>query len=63
MRAIRCSFCEKEGSAGRALISGLLTTSTAFICEECVRICVEVLDLRPLYRATFAGIAPVDYGL
>ncbi|TXH14349.1 MAG: hypothetical protein E6R03_09455 [Hyphomicrobiaceae bacterium] len=56
MRAIRCSFCAEKAADDRRLISGLLTTSTAFICEECVRICVEVLDLRPSRRATFAGV-------
>ena len=38
---IRCSFCRKSQSEVRKLISG---PGGAFICDECVSICQEIID-------------------
>ncbi|MCR5452996.1 MAG: ATP-dependent Clp protease ATP-binding subunit ClpX [Lachnospiraceae bacterium] len=38
---IRCSFCGKTQSAVRKLIAG---PNGAFICDECVDICSEIID-------------------
>jgi ATP-dependent protease Clp ATPase subunit len=35
----RCSFCGKNQSDVRSLIAGAM----AFICDECVRVAVEVI--------------------
>ena len=38
---IRCSFCGKTQSQVRKLIAG---PNGAFICDECVEICAEIID-------------------
>ena len=35
-----CSFCGKEKKDSRKLIAG----NDAFICDDCVRICSDMLD-------------------
>src|SRR5262245_12193517 len=37
---LRCSFCNKSQAQIRSLIAG----PTAFICDECVDICVDILN-------------------
>ena len=37
--ALHCSFCGKSHFEVRKLISG----PTVFICDECVRLCVDIL--------------------
>lgn len=39
--AIRCSFCGKEQEQVRKLISG---PRGAYICDECIEVCMEILD-------------------
>ena len=38
---IRCSFCGKAQSQARKLIAG---PGGAYICDECVDICAEIID-------------------
>jgi hypothetical protein len=38
----RCSFCGKRNSAGRSVIAG----SAAKVCDECLRVCRQILDDR-----------------
>jgi hypothetical protein len=38
----RCAFCRKRGSRKRWVVSG----AAAAVCEECVRVCREILDGR-----------------
>lgn len=38
---IRCSFCGKEQDQVRKLISG---PRGAYICDECIEVCMEILD-------------------
>ncbi|TWP33211.1 hypothetical protein FGL98_22035 [Leekyejoonella antrihumi] len=44
--SLRCSFCGKDKSAVDKLIAG---SNGVFICNECVRLCDEILEeeLRP----------------
>ena len=37
---VRCSFCGKSGKEVKRLIAG----RNAFICNECIRLCLDVLD-------------------
>ena len=37
---LRCSFCNKSQAQVRTLIAG----PSVFICDECVDICVDILD-------------------
>ncbi|HET6209724.1 MAG TPA: ClpX C4-type zinc finger protein [Jatrophihabitans sp.] len=37
---VRCSFCAKEEAAVRKIIAG----PGIYICDECVRLCNEILD-------------------
>ena len=39
-RVYRCSFCGKEQTEVRTLISG----PGVFICDECVQLCQEIID-------------------
>jgi len=36
---LRCSFCDKRQDAVRKLIAG----PTAYICDECVSVCVDII--------------------
>jgi len=38
-RDLRCSFCNQQASDTRKLIAG----PTAFICSECVDVCVQII--------------------
>ena len=38
--ALRCSFCNKSQNDVRKLIAG----PTVFICDECVRVCNDIID-------------------
>lgn len=40
MDQLRCSFCSKSKDDVRKLIAGPL----AFICDECVQVCVDIMD-------------------
>lgn len=40
---LRCSFCRKDESDGRRLISNPGDYPRAYICDECIAICVRVL--------------------
>ena len=37
---LRCSFCNKSQTEVRKLIAG----PTVFICDECVRVCNDIID-------------------
>ncbi|TWP32853.1 hypothetical protein FGL98_23085 [Leekyejoonella antrihumi] len=39
--SLRCSFCGKDKSTVDKLIAG---PNGVFICDECVRLCDEILD-------------------
>lgn len=39
-RSIRCSFCGKPQSLVNRLIAG----NGAYICDECVRLCMSIID-------------------
>lgn len=39
--AVRCSFCGKPQGQVRKLIAG---PGNTFICDECVEICMEILE-------------------
>ena len=46
----QCSFCGKSQDAVRKLISSPQERSNTYICDECVSVCVEILnkdDQRP----------------
>jgi len=38
--SLRCSFCNKSQNDVRKLIAG----PTVFICDECVRVCNDIID-------------------
>ena len=38
---VRCSFCQKTEDQVRKLIAG---PNGAFICDECVGICAEIIE-------------------
>jgi hypothetical protein len=50
-----CSFCKRPSSVLRHLIAG---PNNAFICEECVEVCVRILfDISPIeWQSTFLEI-------
>ena len=39
-RPVRCSFCGKSQDDVKRIITG----NNVFICDECVRLCVSILD-------------------
>ena len=39
-KLLRCSFCNKTQDQVRKLIAG----PNAYICDECVQICAEIVD-------------------
>lgn len=42
--AIRCSFCGKSPDAIGKMISSPKERPGAYICDQCVRACLEILD-------------------
>ena len=42
-RAVRCSFCGKHQDQVRRLIAG----PGAYICNECVQLCMSILEDGP----------------
>ncbi|MDO4990883.1 MAG: ClpX C4-type zinc finger protein, partial [Eubacteriales bacterium] len=42
-RSIRCSFCGKPQSLVNRLIAG----NGSYICDECVRMCMSIVDELP----------------
>lgn len=38
-RSLHCSFCGKDKSAVKKLVAG----PTAFICNDCVDICIDII--------------------
>ena len=58
-RAIRCSFCGKHQDQVRRLIAG----SGAYICNECVQLCMSILeDESDLIQDSAAGEIPAPPG-
>jgi hypothetical protein len=51
----RCSFCGKHQDNVRLLIA----VPGVFICDECVSLCVEILDEK-IGRSWMDGIRPCD---
>ncbi|MCC6242516.1 MAG: ClpX C4-type zinc finger protein [Gemmatimonadaceae bacterium] len=41
-RRLRCAFCEKRRHEVARLIAG----PTSYICDECIRLCADILDER-----------------
>ena len=41
-----CSFCGRPEEAVEKLISG----PGSFICDKCVRLCVEIIDKKPIHH-------------
>lgn len=42
--SLRCSFCRKSQASVRKLISGPSDSPRAYICNECVEVCTEIID-------------------
>jgi hypothetical protein len=53
-KTLHCSFCGKSQHQVEKLIAG----PRAFICNECVRLCDEVIAGRPI--PDYAGFRPLD---
>lgn len=55
-RTIRCSFCGKPQNQVGRLIAG----NDAYICDECVRLCVDIIgdDMPPLEPEHSSGYTP-----
>ena len=43
-RQLRCSFCHKSQDAVELLISSPSEYPRAYICDECVGVCVEIIS-------------------
>jgi len=41
---IRCSFCGKSQDAVEKMISSPKERPGTYICDQCVRVCVDILD-------------------
>ncbi len=41
-KRLRCSFCKKPAGEVRKLIAG--PGKKLYICDECVRVCVDIVD-------------------
>ena len=50
-RSIRCSFCGKPQSLVNRLIAG----NGSYICDECVRMCMQIVDDSPATAAAVNG--------
>ena len=55
---VRCSFCGKTSEQVRKLIAG---PNGAYICDECVDICSEIIEEELLDDDTEGDIAPVSF--
>lgn len=53
---IRCSFCGKEQSQVRKLISG---PRGAYICDECIEVCMEILDEELEYETPESSLGDI----
>ena len=53
-RTIRCSFCGKPQSPTMRLIAG----NDAFICDECVQLCMSIIEEEMELPAEAAGLVP-----
>ena len=53
-RAIRCSFCGKHQDQVAKIIAG----PGAYICNECVHLCMDILDDMPMPEEQLAGDMP-----
>ena len=42
-RSIRCSFCGKP----QALVNRLIAGNGSYICDECVRMCMSIVEDTP----------------
>ena len=42
-KSIRCSFCGKP----QALVNRLIAGNGSYICDECVRMCMSIVDDLP----------------
>ena len=52
-RAIRCSFCGKHQDQVTKIIAG----PGAYICNECVQLCMDILDNMAAPEEQLAGTA------
>ena len=50
-RSIRCSFCGKPQSLANRLIAG----NGSYICDECVRMCMSIVEDTPAPQKTVNG--------
>ena len=50
-RSIRCSFCGKP----QAMVDRLIAGNGSYICDECVRMCMSIIDEMPLPEKTVDG--------
>ncbi len=53
-RGMRCSFCEKDQNQARRLICG---PNWVAICDECIRLCNDILAKEPPSQAPFGVVA------
>ena len=50
-RSIRCSFCGKPQSLVNRLIAG----NGSYICDDCVRMCMQIVEDQPSAAPTVNG--------
>ena len=50
--ALRCSFCHKSQEQVEKLISSPSDYPRAYICDECVRVCQQILEDERREQAT-----------
>jgi hypothetical protein len=55
---MRCFFCGKKANAAGKLISNPSSTHRVCICDECVRVCLEILEDDRPENATDALVKP-----
>lgn len=53
---IRCSFCGKTQSEVKRLISG----PNVYICDECIQVCMDILEEDNLFENTGADLAGME---
>jgi hypothetical protein len=63
-KGIRCSFCNKSQDDAKKVISAPSDYSRAYICDECVAVCVEVMDEEdvPKKSKSLYGMEMADLG-
>lgn len=54
---VRCSFCNKTQSQVRKLIAG---PNGAYICDECIEICAEIIEEEFEYENENSGLADIN---